>query len=200
MAINMDYDYSFTKDDIDYGVVKGDHRIVFVKTGLGGNHVGYENTYLIMARQLHGKYGCSVIVSSNPHDGRDHVKQNKEVIQQYAENERLESPELFFFGHSNGGVKGLLLACAGVAFRKMILVNMPLMINFHKTKQHLATLAQTEIVAVYGQRDPSFSYIPFLEGKAQHLRVLQIPDADHNFSGMTQAFLELGDLLMKSSD
>lgn len=197
MAINMDYDYSFTKDDIDYGVVKGDHRIVFVKTGLGGNHVGYENTYLIMARQLHGKYGCSVIVSSNPHDGRDHVKQNKEVIQQYAENERLESPELFFFGHSNGGVKGLLLACAGVAFRKMILVNMPLMINFHKTKRYISEIPQTEILAVYGEKDPSYPYIPLLEGRAENLSVQALPRADHNFRGMMQELIDLSDWLLE---
>ena len=65
----MDYNYSLKKDNIDYGFVKGNNKIVFIKSGLGGNYLGYENKYLIMAYQLHDKYGCSVIVSSNPHDG-----------------------------------------------------------------------------------------------------------------------------------
>ncbi len=192
----MNYDHTFTQDDIDYGVVRGNHKIVFVKAGLGGDHVGDEGKYLIMARRLRETYGCSVIVSANPYDGRAHIRQNKDVIEQYMAEEQIDSPELFFFGHSNGGVKGLQLACAGVAFRRMILVNMPLMINFHKTKRYISEIPQTGILAVYGEKDPSYPYMPLLEGRAENLSAMALPQADHNFKGMLQEFIGLSDWLL----
>lgn len=196
----MEFDQVLHLEGADFGICKGNHTVVFIKSGLGGSMIGHEERYLKMAYRLREQNGCTVIAASNPDDGKEHTERDRQIIEQYVRENHISAPKLLLFGNSNGCIKGLALAQAGVLFERMVLVNMPLMINFHKTKQHLATLAQTEIVAVYGQRDPSFSYIPFLEGKAQHLRVLQILDADHNFSGMTQAFLELGDLLMKSSD
>ena len=130
----MNYDEIMQYDGIDYGLIKGGPRIVFIKVGLGGNCSGYENKYLKMAYRLQEKYGCSVIVASNPHDGKSHTRIDRQIIEQYIAKYEIDSPELFFFGHSNGGVKGLELTDAGVEFKKMILVNMPLMINFHKTK------------------------------------------------------------------
>ena len=200
----MDYDYSIKSDHIDYGFINGNsnsngngnHKIVFIKTGLGGNYVGYENKYLIMAHQLRQKYGCSVIVASNPHDGQSHVSQDRQMIEQYIADKQIRFPELYFFGNSNGGTKGLQLADAGVAFRKMILVNMPLMINFHKTKRYISEIPQTKILAVYGEKDPSYSYIPFLDGRAENVTVMVVPKADHNFKGMLQEFIALSDLLM----
>ena len=85
-----------------------------------------------------------------------------------------------------------------VAFEKMILVNMPLMINFHKTKAYLAAIPKTEIIAVYGELDPSFRYVPFLSGKFQNLNVLKIPKADHNFAGMRTEFIDLSELLFET--
>lgn len=192
----MAFDHILHVDGGAYGILQGDDTVVFVKKGLGGGLTESDDKYLHLSCRMHQTYGCSVIVASNPDDGKDHGARDKQAIEQYLQMRGISTPRLLLFGNSNGCIKGLALAQAGVLFERMVLVNMPLMINFHKTKQHLATLTQTEIVAVYGQRDPSFSYIPFLEGKAPHLRVLQISDADHNFSGMTQAFLELGDLLM----
>ena len=195
-VFHMAFDHILHVDGGSYGILQGDDTVVFIKKGLGGGFTGLDDKYLHLSCRLHRIYGCSVIVASNPDDGREHTERDRQAIEQYVCENRISTPRLLLFGNSNGCIKGLALAQAGVLFERMVLVNMPLMINFHKTKQHLATLTQTEIVAVYGQRDPSFSYIPFLEGKAQHLRVLQIPDADHIFSGMTQVFLELGDLLM----
>ena len=192
----MDYNYSLKKDNIDYGFVKGNNKIVFIKSGLGGNYLGYENKYLIMAYQLHDKYGCSVIVSSNPHDGRSHSSNDKQIIEQYIADSHIGFPELFFLGHSNGGIKGLELANANVEFKKMILVNMPLMINFHKTKRYIFSIPQTKIIAVYGEQDPSSPYIPFLEGIAKNIKVIKFLRADHNFKGLLKEFIDLSNLLM----
>ena len=194
----MNFDYTLQIENIDYGFVKGDGKIVFIKVGLGGSCSGYENKYLTMAQGLRTKYSCSVIVASNPNDGKDHFEADKQAIEQYVLENGIHSPRLFFFGHSNGSIKGLALTEVGVAFEKMILVNMPLMINFHKTKAYLAAIPKTEIIAVYGELDPSFRYVPFLSGKFQNLNVLKIPKADHNFAGMRTEFIDLSELLFET--
>ena len=39
---------------------------------------------------------------------------------------------------------------------------MPLMINFYKNKERLKKLGGERLAFVYGDRDPSFKYVPFL--------------------------------------
>ena len=193
----MEYNYTLKNEDIDYGFVNGNNKIVLVKPGLGGDYSGYESKYLRIAHRLHEKYGCSVIVASNPEESRNHSNSDKQILEQYISENNILSPELFFFGNSNGGIKGLELANNGVTFRKMVLVNMPLMLNFHKTKRYASAVPQTEIVAIYGQHDQSVPYLPFFEGKFDNVTVLTVPNADHNFKGMLDEFMRLSDFLME---
>ena len=80
----------------------------------------------------------------------------------------------------------------------MVLINMPLMQNFHKTVNWIKLIPTTEMVTVYGQKDPSYSYIPFLECKnLSNVEIVKIQGADHNFRGMMSEFLELSDMLLK---
>ena len=195
----MNYDYILHDNDIDYGIVIGNNKIVFIKSGLGGNCLGYENKYLKIALRLKERYGCSVIVASNPNNGTKHTEIDKQIIEDYILEHHICSPKLFFFGHSNGGIKGLEMINEGVEFKKMVLVNMPLMINFHKTKQYIALATQTEIVAIYGQHDPSFSYVPFLDGKSHNIKVVTVPNADHHFKGMLNDFINLSDILISET-
>jgi predicted esterase len=197
MEADMTYDYTFQIDHIDYGVVEGGNRIVLIKTGLGSDYFGYENKYLTMAFQLRDQYGFSVLVASNPHDGRRHTRMDQQALEQCTADLCGGSPELYFFGHSNGGIKGLELTSTGISFKKMVLVNMPLMINFHKTKRYISAIPQTTILAIFGEQDPSVSYAPFLERAAENVRVLTIPQADHTFRGMTNEFIGLSEWLME---
>lgn len=192
----MNYDYVLHSNGINYGIIKGNGKIVFIKSGLGGDHFGYENKYLIIASRLYENHGCSVIVSSNPNDGKSHVLEDGKIIRQYISEDGISSPELFFFGHSNGGIKGLELANANISFSKMILINMPLMINLHKTERYILSIPQTEIIAIYGEHDPSFRYLPFIQGKAANLKIKTVKQADHNFKDMDTEFISLCDLLM----
>ena len=195
--MNIKFDYTLKQDEVDFGFIEGDKKIVFIKVGLGGDFLGYEDRYLKMALRIREMYGCSVIIASNPHDGRSRAEIDKQVIEEYIAERGIVFPELFFFGHSNGGIKGLELTDAGVTFRRMVLINMPLMINFHKTKRFIAQMPETKIAAVYGERDPSFPYLPFLRGKFHNLKVLTVPNADHNFEGMTEEFIKLGDMIFE---
>ncbi|MBQ5792441.1 MAG: hypothetical protein IIW17_00310 [Clostridia bacterium] len=193
----MQYDGTLQLGGIDYAFVYGDHRIVFVKVGLGGDCFGEEDKYLFMARMLQNTYGCSVIVAANPCDGKSHVDADGHAIARFIAENGVCDPQLYLFGNSGGCVKGLALATR-TTFVRAVLVNMPLMIDFHKTKRYIAALSQTEILAVYGARDPSAPYVPFLEGRFANLRVRIVAGADHNFHGMTHEFIDLSrDLMQK---
>ena len=192
----MEYDYTVQCRNLDYGMMRGGPQIVFIKSGLGSDHSGFENKYLRMAHGLHETYGCGVIVASNPQDGESHAESDRVILEQYASEHGIDDPEVFFFGSSNGCIKGLELADHGVDFRRMVLVNMPLMINFHKTKRYILSIPQTEILTVYGELDPSIPYVPFLEGRFRNVKVMTIPHADHNFKDMGTEFISLCDLLM----
>jgi len=194
----MKFDYTLRADcGIEVGIVPGGSKIVFIKAGLGSSHFGDECKYLKSAHILREKYGCSVISVSNPHDGKSHAAFDNAIIREYVEKANIESPELYFLGTSNGAFKGLELSAFGVSFRRMLLVNMPLMINPHKINRYIASCRDTEITAVYGELDPSVKFIPFMEGKHENLRFVTVPRADHNFLGMTEQFLSLVDILMR---
>jgi len=184
-------------NNIDYGIINGNNKIVFIKPGLGGSYLGYEEKYLKIAMRLYEKAGCSVISVSNPNDNKNHIGYDKEIITSYISNNGIKQPELFFFGHSNGCIKGLELAASGLFFHRIILINMPLMINLHKTKKYIAEIPQADIVAVYGEKDPSFSYIPFIDGKFANVKVLSVPNADHNFKGYLNEFIALSNILIE---
>lgn len=79
----------------------------------------------------------------------------------------------------------------------MVLVNMPLMMNFHKTVQWINAMPEANIVTVYGETDPSYRYIPFLETKKlENVEILKVAGADHNFKGMMEEFIELSDIIV----
>ena len=177
---------------IGYGLIHGNDRIVIIKAGAGGNCIGAEEKYLKMARLLHDTYDCTVLCLSN-YANDSFVRGDVAVIRELIA-EMGGEVELYYIGNSNGSTQGLLTATKYFAFRRMVLVNMPLMLNFHKIKEAL-TRADTEIRFVYGEGDPSISYVPFLrnasakEGSLARTEIVTVGGADHNFAGMTDVFI-----------
>ena len=69
--------------------------------------------------------------------------------------------------------------------------------NFHKTKKWINDIPTTEIITIYGDKDPSYSYIPFLECKKfENVKIVKIKNADHHFKGMMKEFIDLADRVM----
>lgn len=194
--MRFDVEKTVTKEDrlkIEYGHIHGNNRIVIIKAGAGGNHIGYEEKYLKMARLLHDTYGCTVLCLSNyANDSFEHG--DMAVIRELIA-DRGGEVELYYIGNSNGSTQGLLTATKYFDLRRMVLVNMPLMLNFHKIKEALAR-ADTDIRFVYGEGDSSISYVPFLrnasakEGSLARTEIVTVDGADHNFAGMTDVFIE----------
>ncbi len=194
--MTFDTEKTVVKEDgltIEYGLMHGNNRIVIIKAGAGGSYTGYEEKYLRIAHRLREAHGCTVLCLSNyANDSfeRGDVAVIRELIAEMG-----GEVELCFVGNSNGSTQGLLSAAKYFDFRRMVLVNMPLMLNFHKIKEALLR-ADTEIRFVYGEGDPSIFYVPFLrnasakEGSLARTEIVTVDGADHNFEGMTDAFIE----------
>ena len=186
-------DYGFDENAVRYGIKYGGDRVVFIKAGLGGGIPGYEGKYLRIADRLNEKYGCTVICASNPQQIPDQTVIDKFAIDELVKEMQMDSPELYFLGHSNGGIKGLELTRIGLSFKKMMLINMPLMINMFKTKAMISAIPDTSVILIYGELDPSVPYIPFFDGKIDNVSARVFAGADHNFCGLLDEFISLAD-------
>ncbi len=183
---------------VDYGFVYGNATIVFIKAGAGGTYTGHEDKYLKMAHMLHEETGCTVICASNPSPD-SFEKADAAVLADTAKkiiDASKATVKLCYIGISNGATQGLVVATKLFAFERLMLINMPLMINFHKTKAALAR-TDADVLFVYGERDASHPYVPFLRDVANRIArkgktaINVIARADHNFAGMTDDFIAL---------
>ena len=62
------FDNILKVQQIEYGIISGDKKIIYIKAGNGGSIYGYENKYLKMAKQINNCSGYNVVVASNPVD------------------------------------------------------------------------------------------------------------------------------------
>lgn len=92
----FDYDsivYSRFSDDIiiNYGIIKGNSTIIFIKAGQDGSCYGYQDKYLKIAKSLNVKYGFSVICSSNPFNWVNPLDDAMQVIDNYCKDNNLNN-------------------------------------------------------------------------------------------------------------
>ena len=186
--MDNDFDEVIKKEEIEYGSVRGNENIVFLKAGAGGSFRGYGDKYLKMAIALHERDGATVICASNPSDALS-LKHDETVLSEVV-NELTKSPVLKFIGVSRGAHLGIVHLSERFDFEKMLLINMPLMINFHKA---IKAIEGENVTFVFGSLDPSASYVPFLKGCCDD--VVMIEGADHKFTDMIEEFIELVNLI-----
>ena len=197
----MDFHQTFTKSitsggAIDYGIVLGNEKIVFIKSGKGGSHRGYDDKYVKMAYRIHLKCGCTVICSSNPIDCEKTYDLDKMIIEQYAEENKFSSFEVSLIGASNGAYQNLFLANQLLQTKKLMCINMSLVLNFHRVTKELQMMDHIEKIFVYGTKDPSYSYVPLLETKKfSSLRVIHVEGADHQFKNRIEDYIALADFI-----
>ena len=193
----MDFDKTVSKvidgHELKYGVVLGNENIFFIKCGAGGAIPGENDKYLKMAHRIHDRLGATVICSSYPYPSEDYLLDyDAALINKFIEKFNFKYT-LNYFGSSRGAYVGLTYFSKNFKISNMILVNMPLMINFHNSMDALRELSDTRVAFVYGDADPSVSYIPYLS--LYHDDVTIIKGADHTFTGMAEDFIGLSDLI-----
>ncbi len=176
---------------INYGIIEGNNTILFIKVGQNGSIYGYDNKYLKIAKYMHQKFGCTVICASNPYDGKTNLLEfDMNFIDTYCK--KFKSYNIYYMGISNGAVIGANWGHLYPQIIKMLLINPPLFINWHKIKSGLSHLKETSATIIIGELDPSFKFagmINLINNNKLHL--ITLSNVDHNFTNNLSDFVLL---------
>lgn len=196
----LNYDQTFEKvvdgEVIAYGIVLGNEKIVFIKTGADGNILGYQDKYPKMAHRVHQRLGATVICASNP-DAEYAAQEvaDKAMIAKVAADSGFADYEIYFVGTSDGGYQNLRLAQQVPQTQKILGINASL-IDADDLAAHLKKLSYVEKVLVYGTKDEAFHCIPILQAAGcENLEIITVEGANHEFTDMVNEFIALIDLL-----
>lgn len=165
-----------------FGIIKGEKNIVFIKTGRGGTIEGFENKYLNICSLLFEKYGYTFVVSANTKDSVCDLEEEIKSVDKYVGDYK----EIYFVGISNGASIGVAQCSKIERIRNAVLINAPLMINFHKIKEGAQNFRGERMYFLYGENDPSFRYIEILNSiKNTACKYKIIKGEGHDFSEET---------------
>ncbi len=194
--MKKDYDIiehrTFNNAIIDYGIIKGNNTMVLIKAGLDGSMYGYNNKYLRMAESINNNYGYTIICSSNPSCTEDPLQDAMEMINDYCKKENYSEYTIYYMGYSNGGLHGAWYGYKYPLIRRMILVNAPLMFNWHKTKDGIKQYSGEKLTLIYGSQDQSIGFVDLLKPLLNDKVKLEIIDGEnHLFSNGKYDFIKL---------
>ena len=191
----MDYGATIIYKGVNFGVMEGNNGLLIIKTGSGGTIYGHENKYLTMAKKIQSKYGFGVIVSDNPGElaAADNMVVTMSVAKNYWEENTLE--KAYYFGVSKGAQYGAMYAYQYDWVTKWLLLNMPLMINWHRSRAGLGKLLPIQqMTMLWGDRDPSYKYIELIDTiKGKNITKVVLPGMDHMLSGASRDVVKLLD-------
>jgi hypothetical protein len=169
------------------GIVPGNDICIFIVTGRGGTIYGYNNKYINLATELSEHYGYAICVVASPIEGPLELIENMELCMNAS-----SFTEVRYIGISYGALVGAQQGWQIPRISKMLLINGPLMINWHKTKLGAERFKGKEIIFVYGEKDPSYRYFEILKNiDSSVVSLYSVSGADHHFSGMEDEEMEL---------
>lgn len=202
--ILFEYDVSTRKsvaeEKINYGILYGNSKkLVFIKSGAGGRIRGKHNKYLKTAYRLRDRLGATVICADNPDSEPEnipkHQKADIKMISSVAAERKLTDFELYFIGTSDGAYHNIRLAKEFPQTVKLLGIN-PSMISLEDLAENLCALNGVEKILVYGSEDECLNEVSELrELVCNNLRLITVEGADHNFTGMTDDFIALTDMI-----
>lgn len=183
-------------EKIHYGILYGNERIVFIKTGAGGNIRGYRGKYLKMAYRVHERLGATVICASNPEaEYGAQVDADKAMIAEVAAECGFADYKVYFVGTSDGGYQALLMAQEVPQTVKLLGIN-PSMIDMDDFTEKLREIPGVNKLLVYGTEDDDYECVPVWKDlDCENLEIITVEGADHEFTGMVDVFIALIDLL-----
>lgn len=162
-----------------FGIIQGEKYLVFIKTGRGGTIEGFKNKYLSICDFLFKKYGYTFVVSANPKDSVCDLEEEIKCISKYVGDYK----EIYFVGISNGASIGAAQCRKIEKIKNAVLINAPLMINFHKIKEGVQNFRGNNMYFLYGEDDPSCRYIEILDSiKNTACKYKIIKGEGHDFS------------------
>lgn len=186
-------------ETITYGILHGNERIVFIKSGAGGSVNGYRDKYLRMARRVRERLGATVICASNPLIEEGHVAADRAAIEQTASALQLGGYTVDLVGISDGAYHILLLAKTLPQAKRLLGIN-PSLIDLADFKERLLDLPQLRKTLVFGTEDEDYAFVASLQPlTGERLSLLTVEGADHQFRGMLDRFITVIDLLIKEN-
>ena len=191
-ADGKDYGYGerYEYGIIDQGSAVNGDAIVFIKPGLGGTVFGHQNKYLEIAKALNRKFHCPVICSANKDS--EGLSGDMKFVSDYAMSMGLEDWSVYYFGHSNGALRGLQEARKFPKIQRALLVNPPLMMDLHKSILGAKEFSGQSMRLVVGSKDPSADIASqFSELNGERFAVEILDGVDHNFTDAQDLFAAL---------
>ena len=191
-ADGKDYGYGerYEYGVIDQGSAANGAAIVFIKPGLGGTVFGHQNKYLEIAKALNRKFHCPVICSANKDS--EGLSGDMKFVSDYAMSMGLEDWSVYYFGHSNGALRGLQEARKFPKIQRALLVNPPLMMDLHKSILGAKEFSGQSMRLVVGSKDPSADIASqFSELNGERFAVEILDGVDHNFTDAQDVFASL---------
>ena len=181
-------------EEVEYEIIFGNEKIVFIKAGADGSVRGYENKYLKMARRIHERIGATVICASNP--DVPHEELDEQEIRWVASERGFETFNLFLWGTSDGAYQNLSLVKRFPETVKLIGVNSSF-ITFADFEAKLQELTGVKKILVYGTEDDEYDVVfpALMIKKNENQKNLFIEGADHCFSNMLPEFIQTIDLV-----
>ena len=183
--------------EIQYGILFGNEKIVFIKVGATGRIRGGQGKYLRMAHRLREKIGATVICASNGEKtGERPLRADKFLIRNVIAYLGFEACEMYFVGTSDGGEHSLKLALQFPETVAFLGLNASWS-NMDEFLERIQRLPQAKKTFVYGDKDSDFADIaPRLQALVgDNLTLVVLDGVDHEFSGEVDRFVTLIDLL-----
>jgi DNA-binding Lrp family transcriptional regulator len=199
--IKSGYDRTFCitidNEKIKYGILYGNEKIVFIKSGADGNFRGEQDKYLRMAYRVHRRIGATVICASNPDISEcKHLKADEAFLRKVIGERGFEKYELYFVGTSDGGYRSLLLAQQFAQTSAYLGINSS-HIGIEEFAQRLQSLPKVRKYLVYGSEDTDFDVdVPAMSALAcENLEIVVLEGVNHEFTDRLEDFVALIDLM-----
>ena len=180
---------------IEYGVLRGyfyTSKVVFIKLPMDANIYGYRSKFYRFAKELNRRTGYHVICAENHGDDISR-KYDLEALKEIVAPKKFDFMDCQFVGIDEGATFGLSYLCHKIDFKKMILINMPINYELDKTVELLDGVDRRRLKFVYGDEDDSYRYTPLL--RRLYADVITIKGADHSFTGKSNSFINLQNLI-----
>src|SRR5699024_9560670 len=136
----------YDKVDQQYGLMFGKSKLVFIKTGAAGSIYGYKNKYLELASKIQNERGYAVVVSANPVGSPLNLQEELEKASTYL----IDVKEIILIGISRGGLLVLKPGYLNTKVSRILAINIPLAIIWHKTTTGIINLHSTTIHVIDG--------------------------------------------------
>ena len=197
----MNYDRIISKtvdyEKMQYGILFGNEKVVFIKVGADREIRGYQDKYLRMAHRVHERIGATVICATNPYIDRGaHLEADRNLIDKVIAEGGLENCKMHFVGTSDGGYHSLLLAKQFPQATKYLGINSS-HCGIEDFAEKILGFSEVKKILVYGTEDDDFNTdVPALRALAcDSLEIILVDGADHRFSGRVDEFIALIDLI-----